>query len=264
MSFRAIPAATQVICASFANLGAAFHVSWPWLLLLVPLQFLYFRFAEPSLEPDSEFTPASWLLGIVFFCVNLVAASSIAINWHRFLLLGEEPDGWRRLRIDGPVWRYVGNIILLGVMIALPAILMVAVVMLAWSAMLYSAAGAEALQNLEIATFLGVMLPMTILYRLSIKLPAIALDRDDYGFRHGWRDSKGHFLGILGFTVLISMVTLLPAFILPFNPVATFHDSLPLTVLAASATAVWTWIVTIVGITALTILYAIFVEEAEM
>jgi len=39
------------------------------------------------------------------------------VNWHRYILLDEVPHGMERLRLDATVWRYVGNILLIALIL---------------------------------------------------------------------------------------------------------------------------------------------------
>lgn len=265
MAFRAIPAAVQVISTSFTNLGTAFRMSWPWLAVLLPLLVFFGMAANASgAMQNPEALQGLLYIGILLVVIYTVATCSIAVNWHRFLLLGEEAEGWDRLRIDMPVWRYLGNGILLGLLIALPAILIMTVFMMLWVALFVPGESAEPGPGFELGSFIATLVPLAMVYRLGIKFPAIALERDDYGFSDGWGDTKGYFLRIIGFTALLGFVTYLPTAVLPTNWFGIAPGNSVLVMLGVAALAVWSWVVMIIGITTLTMLYAIFVEGAEV
>lgn len=265
MSFRAFPAAVQVISTSVTNLGAAFRMSWPWLVVMLPLLVIFGMAATASVAMQNPTSLQGLLyIGILLVVVYTVATCSIAINWHRFLLLDEEAEGWGRLRIDMPVWRYLGNGILLSLLIALPAILIMTVFMMLWIALFMPGESAKPGPGFELGSFISALVPVAMVYRLGIKFPAIALERDDYGFLDGWGDTKGYFLRIIGFAALLGFVTYLPTAVLPANWFGIATGNPVLVMLGVAALAGWSWLVMIIGITTLTMLYAIFVEGAEV
>ena len=94
------------------NLGTAFLVSWPWLLVLVPVSYYGNSLAEPADLIAGRYFPelaATLLVALA----TLFAFSSIAIAWHRFLLKGEMAQGWSRLRVDAVVWIYFRDTLLI-------------------------------------------------------------------------------------------------------------------------------------------------------
>ena len=100
------------------NLGFAFHISWPWMLMLLPLNVainLYLAFN--GMQDPQNLTAQSLLLVVPLAIASIVAYCSIAVNWHRYVLLDEVAEGWQRLRIDSLMWRYIGNAILIGLIL---------------------------------------------------------------------------------------------------------------------------------------------------
>ena len=100
------------------NIGFAFHISWPWMLMLLPFNVainLYLAFN--GMQDPQNLTAQSLLLVIPLAIASIVAYCSIAVNWHRYVLLDEVAEGWQRLRIDSLIWRYIGNAILIGLIL---------------------------------------------------------------------------------------------------------------------------------------------------
>jgi hypothetical protein len=104
---------------------------------------------------------------------------------------------------------------------------------------------------------------MVSAYRLAVKLPSVALGRNDFFMGDAWRATDGNFWQILGLVLLfficlllIGLVMLLLAYL--FGQLGT----LGLSVLIAIQVAV-NWVATILGVTLLTSLYGFFAEGRE-
>jgi hypothetical protein len=147
------------------------------------------------------------VLGNVNNLVRACAAISIAVAWHRLLLLNETPGlsgsnfGTRSL------WRYVGVGIAIGLIAAIPA----AGVLLPLSLLgLLPEAGrtppAE-IAVIAIAYAVGIVL----ILRLCLLLPARAAGDVDLTFKQAWRCTRGNvwriFWGILACAVVPFLVT---------------------------------------------------------
>ena len=88
------------------NLKFAFHVSWPWMLVFVPLSVFgntYFQLRKA--ETDVSLDVWAGALGVVMAIVEIVSFASIAVSWHRYILKDEVPQSVvERLRMDRTVW----------------------------------------------------------------------------------------------------------------------------------------------------------------
>lgn len=270
-SFRAIPAVGHVLGTVARNIGPAIRMSWPWLaiyaivqgigLLLFPDLQKVFAGGDNALENAESGTGIMFLTLLV---LSTLAFSSLAVNWHRFMLLGEEAEGGERLRIDGLVFRYIGNAFLGGLIgggLSLLAIIPVMILGFAW----WRELGIVIIASLFAIVYLGMLV---VLQRLFLKLPAIALERDDYGFGSAWADSGGNNLRIAGFIVLLSIILLIALVVLgvplAFLMIAQGEPSTTSSVLGWTFQLVLNWLGWIVGINALTTLYGIFAEGREV
>jgi hypothetical protein len=265
-------AAFQHVWATvFSNAGAAFRLSWPW-LLVVGLMGLFLvaisptQSETPAISTSESQNIAAFFLAIFVF---MLAFASIAVNWHRYVLLDEMPKGSKFLRIDGLVWRYLGNLLLILLIVAVPFGIAVGIYSgsMDVSDLLDSNGGLSptSLPLLAIAFFLTIMVAVNIIiYRLSIKLPAVALGRRDYGVTKAWDDSKGNALPILGFAFLVYLSLTIPERILDW---ASESLASPLGILGAIQLVVvgvvFQWFALIVGISALTSLYGFFAEKRD-
>jgi hypothetical protein len=244
------------------NIGFAFHISWPWMLMLFPITVAGNIYLTLHAAQDpKEFDPKSLLLVLLMTIPSVIAYSSIAVNWHRYILLDEVAEGWSRLRIDGLMWRYIGNVLgiivlitLLGFVTGIPlGIVTYFTKGLGWpSAVIY---------GLGILGILGLALVSS--YRLSVKLPSIAIGSTDFGLRDAWNATVGNFWQILGLVLLFfACVLLVGLTILLLTYLIGQLGTLSLSVLIAIQVAV-NWVATILGVTLLTSLYGFFVEGRE-
>lgn len=269
--FRAIPAASHVLGTVARNIGPAIRMSWPWLAIYATVQavgLLLFPDLEKMFAGDrAAFTDAAPGTGIMFLTLlvlSTLAFSSLAVNWHRFMLLGEEAEGGERLRLDATVFRYMGNAMLIGLVVSIFSLLAIVPVMsVALDAS--TIAGAVLFMVIYFMMFIGHL----VLYsRLFLKLPAIALERDDYGVANAWADSSGNNLRIAGFIVLLSIILLIALVVLgvplAFLMIAQDEPSTTMSVLGWTFQLVLNWLGWIVGINALTTLYGIFAEGREV
>ncbi|MDP8996588.1 MAG: hypothetical protein M3O03_06250, partial [Pseudomonadota bacterium] len=194
------------------NLGAAFAMSWPWLLVLFPIRAagdLYLLWNGISkLKPTPAETTELYSMSAITGILTANVFSSIAVNWHRFILRNEVAEGSQRLRLDGLVWRYFLFIIIIAIIISLVIFAGVFGVTLV-SAVLYYASNAL---GILIGMFVG--LPLVLLVfgmwaRWSVKLVAIAMGNKDYTLSDAWRATRGNTWRLTGLEFLFGCVLLL-------------------------------------------------------
>ncbi len=88
---------------TFRNIGLLIRISWAWFLVLACLAVVmpyldegwtFSKYAESAEENDDVFLAGD----LIFLLLHLGALASIAVVWHRVLLLGERP-GWFNLQL---------------------------------------------------------------------------------------------------------------------------------------------------------------------
>jgi hypothetical protein len=177
--------------ASHWQVAARFAL--PWLILMAALHSW-----DLLNTPEPQTTPVSFeLRGITFIlmAVGLLASSSIAVSWHRFILLDEQPNTVGPFRVDRIVWTYLGRNILISLIGILP--------------LLISAAVFDALPNILMPAWLALaLLFVTFMARLTTSLPATAIDRKDFGLKEALAVTKGNNLPILGLLLLNGLLML--------------------------------------------------------
>jgi hypothetical protein len=256
-------ALNHAIKSTTDNIGFAFHISWPWMLLLLPLNVavnLYLVFN--GMQDLKNLTAQSFLLIVPLAIASIVAYCSIAVNWHRYVLLDEVAEGWQRLRVDSLMWRYIGNAILIGlILIAGGIVAALALSLVGWG---LSAVVGEALLIAIVPCVIALYAYAIVsAYRLAVKLPSVALGRNDFNMRDAWRVTDGNFWSILGLLLLLSIcLSLVGLALLLVTYFFGQTGTLGLSVSLAIQVAI-NWIATILGVTLLTSLYGFFVEGRE-
>ncbi|WP_119392096.1 hypothetical protein [Taklimakanibacter lacteus] len=241
------------------NIGYAFRISWPWYAVMAPVVIILVLLANYTAGGNPETGSGMTILIDLFrTLITLVAFASIAVNWHRYILLDEVPQGSQVLRLDDKTWRYFGNMLLLflilfgvGVVIGAP---------IGFIAALSGAVETvPVLVALLVAPVAGVMA-----LRFGVKFPAIALGRRDFSMKHAWAATKGNNLPVF-LIVLFELVVAVAAILL--SALLAYLLSLVSTALGVVITVivglVINWVFTIFSITVLTSLYGFFVENRE-
>lgn len=189
------------IAAVFAHFFFGIRLALGWAVALLPLAalawFLGFRNGLPG---DLRALPPQAMAGLGLLGAGVLLASfSIAVNWHRRLLLDERPRGLRWLRLDGATWRYIFGWLVLLVILGLYAAAGFAVVTRGPAALGATlGAGAQPL-CIALAVLIGLSALFT-LYRLLSWLAGIAVGDGAFGFGAARRATKGNRVAYLFFT----------------------------------------------------------------
>lgn len=241
------------------NIGYAFRISWPWYLVLAAMNIAIYAISGVAVTAEAEINFGIYIpLVIVAVIVTILAFASIAVNWHRYILLDQVPVGAELFRLDGLTWRYVGNVWLIGLIVGL--------VFLAGMLPLMLLAGlADAIG--VVAFFIGLggfVFVMISTYRLSVKLPAIAIGRRDFALRDAWaatRDNKLPILLVILFQFLLFFGVAIVFLALDFT-LALIGPTITL-VISQLIQAFLGWLLAIFNVTILTSLYGFFVEGRD-
>lgn len=260
---RVLPVMTAIghmLQSVLENLGNALRLQWPWLIVFTVLTYVLFMMApsaglriEPGQRPTPEQITAIFGAVIPYFLVLMLGFSSMAVTWHNYILRDEKPNGLALLRLDGAVFRYFGNFFLL--------ILMMTVVVLP-GAIISTVLGSAGVLLL-LAYIIIVMLP--IVYRLSIKFPAIALGRRDFRFGDAWNASQNNWWQIVGLAILLSLLGLLGGAVsnlVAYVLTAALGASVG-GIIGFIVEMIVQWFFMVLGIATLTSLYGFFVEQRD-
>ena len=244
------------------NLGFAFHISWPWMLMLLPITVAGNIYLTLNATQDpKEVDPKSLFLVLLMTIPSVIAYSSIAVNWHRYILLDEVAEGWKRLRIDGIMWRYIGTAI--GIFLLMFLLGFIVGFIGGAALALFGATGQAKLVVAVIGYLILIAYIIVWSYRLSLKLPSIAIGRTNFTLRDAWKATVGNFWRILGVVLLFFLCLVFVALVMfVLTYLIGQLGTLGLSVLIAIQVAV-NWVATILGVTLLTSLYGFFVEGRE-
>ena len=259
---RQLPAGTCITHALSSvrnNLAYAFRISWPWYAIMTPIVVVLMLLLNYVTAGNPEASPGtSALINLVRGLITMLAFASVAVNWHRYILLDEVPSGSEVLRLDDKTWRYFGNALLLfliilvtGIVIGFPAGFI--------GALFGSPEAVTIIVALIVAPVAGVMA-----LRLGTKFPAIALGRPDFSMRDAWSATKGNNWPIF-LVVLFEVVAIALSFgLLMLVAYIAGMISLTLSFIIVIALGIaFNWIITIFSITVLTSLYGFFVEGRD-
>ncbi len=196
-AFQAIKHALKSVI-QFRNAGI--RIGLPWVLVLAGINLIDRSFSP---APDPAGSAAGMMLPgvmeLVIAALGLVIFSSIAVNWHRYILLDEVTAPEKVFRLDRPVWSYVGRTLLIMLITIAPVLI-------------FSLAFVNTLPNLGFLLAFPFFVAGIYIMRMSVALPAIALDRTDFGISAALQVTQGNnlqFAGLLALNGLILFATFL-------------------------------------------------------
>ncbi|MFY0616029.1 hypothetical protein [Shimia sp.] len=227
----------------FGNLDQSLRLSSPLLAVLIVALILYgpdyFLMEFDPANPNSP--PAS---SLIFQLLTMIATLWVAVAWHRFVLLEEYPSGVVPTFHGGRILAYFGYGVLLGLVVGLATVFVAILVggALFWAPILAIAA-------VVVVAIAGSW----AFYRLSPILPACAIG-NKIGMKEAWAATKPLSGSILGAMVVfvgtIFALALLGAFIGGLIPM-----------LGGVLILAINWLYILLGISFLTTLYGVAVED---
>jgi hypothetical protein len=176
------------------------RIGLPWILVLAVMSLIDRSFSvapDPANGPANMIIPSPMELGIA--ALSLVIFSSIAVNWHRYILLDEITASEKIFRLDRPVWNYVGRTLLIMLATLIPVLVL-------------SFAFVTALPNFGPLLAVPFFVAGIYIMRMSVALPAIALERKDFDITAALQATQGNnlqFAALLALNGLILFATFL-------------------------------------------------------
>lgn len=228
------------------NLGAAFRVSVVpgVILLLLGIALLGASFAMSGGAAGAM----SGVFGLVFFVLFVPLATSVAVNWHRHVLLSE-PVGWMpTLR-----WGRIGAYLLRGILVTLLFVASGVVVMLPIGLLTGAHHGPGPLS--VVLGSVALLFLVTVNWRLGAAMPGAALD-GGAGIGDTWAATRGEWPAMLALALgflLVSILLGLLAALLAFVPVLGMIAKLALN-----------WFLGMLGLSILTTLYGHYIEKRPL
>jgi hypothetical protein len=188
---------------TFRHFPALVSLTWVWLLVLTAANIAFCWIIWPAHQAavaSNAFTmPIAEVL--VPLLLSTAIGSSIAVGWHRLILLGANPRTIAYVRSDTVVLRYL----LISLLLLLPM------------AALCSGPAFASLATDATAIIAGIIAGVGIFIgyaviaaRLGLVLPAIALQREDIGLGAAWRATSGSFWRLFCSSMLLFISMTLP------------------------------------------------------
>lgn len=194
----------EAYVAFYLNSGVLLALVRPWMTMLLPLYIVFAWWSYPSQLALEEAVgkggsvpsdPVATIASMLQWMVLLVPMSAIAIGWHRLLLRGEFPGGDQSGRLAGPIYRYVAIAAVIGIVGYGPLLLFEFV----------PAPADDEGAPLKLAALAAVLAAFAITTRLSLALPAIAVEGPGADLQQAWRVTRHNTLRLtLG--VLLSLL----------------------------------------------------------
>lgn len=253
----------QALDFTMRHVGALLAVSWKWLLLVIlPAFAAHAWFMLPINEaiwegvrsvPPRPASPemmvkviaSSALLNLVL----LIPASSMAVNWHRFVLRGEPASSANGLRLDAPVWRYAGVALLMSAAVLVPQGLQV-------FAALYPS---DFSIVLLLISFVAMFSFIFLFLRLWVVLPGVAVENSEANFATTFRATRRHTFRMVG-GVLLILLPVVVATNIVMLPVTFIYGGKAATLVQAGLMLVYQ-LMAFVLLTFLSIAYRFFYED---
>ena len=191
-------------------------------------------------------------MDFVVVALSLVIFSSIAVNWHRYILLDEITKSEKLFRLDRPVWNYALRTLLIMLFAFAPILVLLNIF----------SAGAPGLGLFLVVA--ALLVAAIYIMRMSVALPAIALDRPDFGILAALQVTKGNNLQFAALLALNSLILL--ATFLAIGIVLSIVGSVNLTVAKVVAVLLSVPVnlfLSLFSVSLLSSLYGFFVEQRK-
>jgi hypothetical protein len=207
----------------FHGFRTALQMSWPWLLLLAPLtgaaswlQMSWMAEVLANMKPGvpPRIPTEAAVLGNLSTVVMLFAGFSIAVAWHRHLLLNEAPDFSASNVVTRNLWRYIGMGIAICLIAGLPALIIIVPVLL-WAMPhttdVNAAPAGPILFLSALVVFIVYFVAFAATLRFSLLLPARAIGDLSLTFKEAWNRTRGNTWRIFWGIVVCTLPPLLAA-----------------------------------------------------
>jgi hypothetical protein len=196
------PTVSAAFASVPANWLAAIKIFWAWGAILCVFHAARWMILLDVVERSFS---TFFTLVLLHTVIGALAFGSMAVAWHRLMLLGEQPPAIH-LRVDGRARRYILRFLLIA-LVALPIQVLCALLLLpALGALAFPSPGSPPSAGRLLAmNLMGLIISLpaiAVTIRLSVSLPAIAIGRT-MTLRETWRLTSGNALELCGGTLLL-------------------------------------------------------------
>jgi hypothetical protein len=247
----------------YTNIGPLIQISWRWLLVMIPVYAVahaavwYFTFAKGAPILGG---PASGLISNLPNILELGFLASVAVGWHQ-LILRSKSVSTPKLYLDQTGVAYACWVFM---QFLAPTIILM-VILPGWPT--DNSSTPERLFWYTVATssvvlmdVLSIVAVLIIPLRLSLKLPAVALQRS-MSLQESWQITRGNTWRLAA-TAFLCWLPCFLMFIATGIPLTSFSDKPALVnfVMSSTVMSLAYAIPTIFGVTLLSLAYRHFVE----
>ncbi|MEJ8475854.1 hypothetical protein [Roseibium algae] len=247
----------------FGNLETVFKACGAWFViqfvLIIATQMTIGgsgEFSAATVTEEQLLTPAGLIIALLTIAFGFVSSASIAVAWHRFGLLGDQP-GLIHLTVGPTEGRFIVKSILI-VLIAGAVLSVIGIV----SGLLAALVGSSYL--FIILWVLACIFFLPYFMRLNLVLPAVAIERP-VGFKDAYELGEGLGWGMVGAALVLSLPFIVINMGLQFL-LGLAEGGLPLILIQFKVlilNLLLQIIVTILGISVITAGYRIAMERAN-
>ena len=229
---------------------SAFKLALPWLALMAVLNIWSLNIKPFKANPTDALNLT--FVDLIAAVVGLLATSSIAVSWHRFILADAPLNAVPAFRVDKIVWAYLGRSFLIYFLCLIPLVALV---------FIRELSGASILQPI----ILGFMLMLIVfICRMSVSLPAVAIGKPEIGLKHAMECTRRNNLRIMGLIGLSFVCLAVPFFIyiIVIGAMSNINPNLAIAVATVLAIPLQ-FCVMLMNATMLTSLYGFFIEKRD-
>ena len=195
-----IPTIRHALNAVIHFHNAGIRLGLPWVLIIATISAVDHSYSG---APDPGEGGIGMMLlrpmDLVIAAISLVVFSSIAVNWHRYILLDEITAAEKIMRLDRPVWNYAGRTLTIMLITLVPLVI-------------FSTVFIAAIPGLSLLLAVPFFVAGIFIMRMSVALPALALERKDFGIGAALQLTQGNnlqFAALLALNALVLLATFL-------------------------------------------------------
>ncbi|MGO4717432.1 hypothetical protein [Bradyrhizobium sp. 2TAF24] len=173
------------------------RISWVWLLIAVLPLWQWFglpdvqELATTARSPDQA--SALWRITMAFLAVSLLGSASIAVAWHRLLMLDRMLPFSAGNFASGRLWRYILTGLLITLVVCVPAGVAVTLVFMIAIKIAPSLFSSDPVSTATVCASVLVICGLALLAgaRLSLALPGLATDQRPRSIASAGRFGRG-------------------------------------------------------------------------
>ncbi len=256
MSSPASPPRALPIIKAFSHIMSGVASHWrvalrpalPWLVLVALLNAWILK-SQLSSSPQPDQAP-NWI-DLVALAIGLIAGSSIAVSWNQFILRDVPLASVQMFRLDQTVWRYLMRILMIFGICFIPLLALVIAIDFA--------------PPLLMPVVVGLFIQLMVFgYRMSLTLPASAINNTAFGIKEALEITHGNNMRI--FALLVFVLLALLGVLLAFVTILTILKTVQPVVAQLAVFVLGIPVVyfnTLVSTNFLTSLYGFFVERRD-